>query len=215
MLLWSTDGELILTFLLRFENWKISSKSQVSIVKLEEVFHTWCPCSFKIIQEETHRTRKRGRHTWFRYSGGTSAPFSTSMVVKPVSSVIMSMSRPGLVSELATLQLQEPSARSSSSKNLNKLSLSCFLEFFCINTGSIASANWTLGAFGKNCKLTYIFLFDLWLSVEITGRTEGDDSFPINQKLWLKCDLDHIFDSCTYYSISTITNHYLGFTCCT
>lgn len=103
------------------------------------------------------------RHTRFRVSGGMSAPLFSSMVVEPLSSVIMPLSTPGLVPELASsvpgtncqiLFLEVP----------KKLSLSCFLESFCINSGSMANANWTLGAFGKSGKFAHVYLsltFDL------------------------------------------------------
>lgn len=118
----------------------------------------------------------------------------TNMVMEPVSSVIMPMSRSGAVSELAFSQFQEPATRSSFSK---KISLSRFLEFFCINGDFMVSANWTLGAFGKSCKFAYLFLsgmanIDVW-SVGITRHSSPQCCQILNQ---IKC-----IKSSSYYGI--------------
>lgn len=83
--------------------------------------------------------------------------FYTNMVVDPVYSVVTPGSRPAAVSQLASSQFQDSAAMSSFSKKLNKLSLSRFLESFCVNHCFMTSANWMLGGFGKSCKFAQIY----------------------------------------------------------
>ncbi|KAF5907269.1 GPI mannosyltransferase 1, partial [Clarias magur] len=59
----------------------------------------------------------------------------------------MPMCKPGAESEQASSQFQGPTGRLPLSQSRNKLSLSRFLEFFCVNAGFAVSANWMLGAF--------------------------------------------------------------------